>query len=688
MVNKSLSSSAGCSQADHVRVSDVEALTCLHEVDDCCVRAGNDLEACLRSVLDGAIFLTAADKGTLQLLDLETGKFAIAAQRGFGKRLLGFFSHLDHHTSAACGAALRKGTRVAVADVTGSEPLVGFPDANVLLAEGVRALQATPLISRTNRVFGIISTYFRHPTRLAEREGRFLDMLARQVVDHFERSEAERLLAAKGLQLERITSQIGTFIAQFSRDLRFVFVNKPCADLLGKPAELIVGRSIRAVSGEAAFRVIRPYIERVLAGERVEFETEIPYAGSGRRHVHVIYVPDFDLDGSICGWIATINDVTQRKQLEERLRAADRHKDEFMAMLAHELRTPLAPIRYAVAAANRSGAPEYQARAREVIERQVTHMTRLLDDLLDVSRITRGKLAIYKRPTELTAVLADALEAARPFLDAKGHTVSFEEHARPVRVDGDSVRLTQVFSNLLINAAKFSEPRGKIQLRVGVESAQAIVSVRDHGMGISKELMPRLFTLFAQGGTAPGHPNGGLGVGLALVRGIVELHGGSVEASSEGPNQGSTFTVRLPIGSGGELEDIRLEPERRQTGAGLKILVADDNRDAADACAMLLELSGHHVQIAYSGRRALELAENFRPDALLLDIGMPDMDGYELAGRVRATVWGRSPLLIAVTGWGQEQDRHRAFAAGFDDHITKPVTEAALEALLESASRG
>jgi len=670
-------------------VSDLEALRRLYDVGNRCACAGNDFEGCLSAILDAAIFVTGADKGNLQLLQPETQTLVITAQRGFHKPFLDFFARVDVGTAAACAAALSAAKRVAVEDVMTSELFAGQPTADVLLAEGVRAVQSTPLLSSSGRVFGMISTHFTRPLRLGERELRFMDLLARQAADFVERKRMERELAAKQVQLERITDQVGVFITQCSRDLRYVFVNKLCADFLGQPVERIVGHSVPEILGEAAFQVIRPYVDRVLAGERVEFEVEIPYANTGLRDVHIVYAPDLDLQGAVCGWIGTITDITERKRLEQHLRAADRQKDEFLAMLAHELRNPLAPIRYALAAAKKSGGmPELQARAGEVIERQVTHMTRLLDDLLDVSRITRGRLELQKRPTELTAVLADAIEAVRPAVDAKRHEISIELPERPVRLEADSVRLAQVFSNLLINAVKYTDPGGHIRLRALQESGEVVVSVRDNGVGISAELMPRLFTLFTQGSTALDRAEGGLGVGLALARGIVELHGGSVRVSSDGPNQGSEFTVRLPLGQELQLPDISTAAHGDGLQSRLRILVADDNRDAADTCATLLELSGHLVQTAYSGRRALELAETFQPHALLLDIGMIDMHGYELAERIRATMWGKEAVLVAVSGWGREEDRRRAFAAGFDQHLTKPVAHVALEALLQSISVG
>jgi len=374
------------------------------------------------------------------------------------------------------------------------------------------------------------------------------------------------------------------------------------------------------------------------------------------------------------------------QQSEEALRDADRRKDEFLALLAHELRNSLAPIRYALAANRKPGrTPEQLKCAEEIMERQATLMSRLLDDLLDVSRITRSRLELKKHPTELSFVLGAALDTARPIVEAKHHTLSLDLPKHAVRLEADPVRLAQVFSNILINAAKYTDPGGQIQLRAAREGSEVVVAIRDNGIGISAQMMPRLFTMFAQAQTALGRAEGGLGIGLSLVRGLVSLHGGRVEARSNGPGTGSEFIVRLPIGTPlAETPDIEAAEQSVVTGAEFKILVVDDNRDAADSCAMLLELSGHHVQTAYTGRRALELAETFHPHAVLLDIGLPDLDGYELARQIRAAPWGRDVILIAVTGWGQEDDRRRAFEAGCDHHLTKPIEAETVESLLQS----
>ena len=386
-------------------------------------------------------------------------------------------------------------------------------------------------------------------------------------------------------------------------------------------------------------------------------------------HFRVVHRPQAQELGRLDLYLRQASDFIERckldqtlRQSEEALREADRRKDEFLAVLAHELRNPLAPIRYALATAKKSArSGEQRRRAEEVVERQVAHMSRLLDDLLDVSRITRGMLELKKSHVELHQVIAAAAETARPLIDSKHHRLSLDLPQHGVRLEADAVRLAQVFANLLINAAKYTDPGGHIELRARQQPHQVSITVRDNGIGIPSEMMPRLFTLFSQVHATTGRMQDGLGVGLSLVRGLVALHGGTVEARSEGAGRGSEFTVHLPLGAPGAgtcaADDATAVPAAAHP---LRILVVDDSRDAADICATLLELSGHRVQTAYSGRRALEVAEAFQPQVLLLDIGLPDMDGYQLARSIRSAPWGQSVYLVAVTGWGQEQDRRRA----------------------------
>jgi PAS domain S-box-containing protein len=433
--------------------------------------------------------------------------------------------------------------------------------------------------------------------------------------------------------------------------------------------------------------------ENILAMWRRACEVRSAYQSHARlwhaasqeyRYVEARATPLIHRDGSVREWVGACTDVTERRAAEETLKEADRRKNEFLAILAHELRNPLAPIRYAASVAKRAGGTaEQRQRANEVIERQAAHMARLVDDLLDVSRITRGAVELRKSRIELTSVIAAAIEAVRPTIDAKRHTLTVDLPKEPVRLVADPARMVQVFANLLTNAAKYTDPGGWIELRAVQDGEEVVVTVRDNGIGIAPETMPHIFTLFAQGGVTLERSEGGLGVGLALVEGLVTLHGGTIEARSEGRNQGSEFIVRLPQG-GQQLEetDTRRNTAHPESRDRARVLVADDNPDSADSCAALLELWGHDVQVAYTGPQALALAESFRPQVLLLDIGMPGLNGYEVAERIRAHEWGQDMTLVAITGWGQADDKRRALAVGFDHHLTKPIDPESLEPLL------
>lgn len=468
---------------------------------------------------------------------------------------------------------------------------------------------------------------------------------------------------------------------------RILSWNAGAARIFGYEAAEVIGKPITIIIPPELHDEERQILEQVRSGRRIDHFDTVRVTKDGRRvDISLTVSPVRDARGAVIGASKVARDITERKRAEQALRDADRRKDEFLAMLAHELRNPLAPIRYALAAARMPGrTAEQRRRAEEVVERQVAHMSRLLDDLLDVSRVTRGTLVLKKSRTELTSVIGAAIETARPYIDAKQHRLSLELPTQPVQLEADAVRLAQVFVNLLINAAKYTDPGGDIRVRATQLANEVLVAVRDNGIGIPPAVMPRLFTLFSRADPSGARTPEGLGVGLALVRGLIALHGGAVTASSEGAGRGSEFTVRLPLGLA--MADTADEEPRSgddPSGALCRILVVDDSRDAADTCATLLELSGHRVQTAYSGRRALEIGSTFHPQALLMDIGLPDIDGYQLARTIRASSWGRDILLIAVTGWGQEDDRRRALEAGFDHHLTKPAEAEALDALLRA----
>ena len=478
-------------------------------------------------------------------------------------------------------------------------------------------------------------------------------------------------------------------ILSWNRGATRIFGYEP-HEVIGKPITIIIPPELHAEEQQI--------LEKLRRGERIDHFDTVRVTKDGRRiDISLTVSPVRAADGTVIGASKVARDVSERKlaeqrlqQSEEALRQADKRKDEFLALLAHELRNPLAPIRYALAANKKFGRTLQQRRhADEIIERQVSLMSRLLDDLLDISRITRGALELKRTRTELTSIVGAAIETARPIIDAKQHTLVLDLPEQPLQLDADATRLAQVFSNLLINAAKYTDPGGRIQLRAWQEERNVVVSVSDNGIGIAADMLPRVFNMFFQTHSALARAEGGLGVGLSLVRGLVDLHGGTVQAHSDGPGAGSEFVVQLPLETATP-ESLVAEADAEVASAdvGLKVLVVDDNRDAADTCAMLLEASGHHVQTAYTGRQALELARAFHPHAVLLDIGLPDVDGYRLAERFRASPWGRSAILIAVTGWGQEQDRQRAVEAGFDQHLVKPISAETVESLLQSFARG
>jgi signal transduction histidine kinase/ActR/RegA family two-component response regulator len=370
-------------------------------------------------------------------------------------------------------------------------------------------------------------------------------------------------------------------------------------------------------------------------------------------------------------------EVGVRQAAEAALREADRRKDEFLATLAHELRNPLAPIRHAVRLLETNAADEQQQQwGRAVIGRQVQRMALLLDDLLDVSRITRGLLHLKRDVVELRAVVQDALEVARPLIDAKGHLLSVSLPDEPLILSCDPLRLSQSLSNLLTNAAKYTDESGRIALTVVLSESELTLTVKDSGIGIDPQAIPGLFQIFSQLDSAIDRAEGGLGIGLALVKGLVALHGGRVEVASAGVGMGSEFTIHLPRAAVEVDTRVATGPiamARDADRRGLRILLADDNRDACDTMSLVLELVGYEVLTAYGGKEALAMAARHRPDVALLDIGMPDMNGYEVARAVRQSGWGSEMYLIAITGWGQTEDKTRARAAGFDQHLTKPV---------------
>ena len=468
----------------------------------------------------------------------------------------------------------------------------------------------------------------------------------------------------------------------------FEITNRSYLQLVGHRA--LVGKTARdalpEVQGQGFFELL-DHVYRTgqpFVGHAVPLRVQRdPNAPLEERFIDFVYQPIHDQHGKVSGIFVEGSDVTARKRIEDELRAANRQKDQFLAMLAHELRNPLAPITTAAQLLQRGqmDAPGIQ-RASDIIARQAQHMTSLVNDLLDVSRVTRGLVTISKEALEMREIVHEAVEQVRPLIDARGHALQCEIAASPLRVEGDRTRLIQVVSNILNNAAKYTAAGGSLVLSARIESGLVRVAVRDNGQGIDPPILPYIFDLFIQAERTPDRSQGGLGLGLALVKSLAVLHGGRVEAHSAGLGKGSEFVVYLPcLAEAPEVSPPPLDVQPR--GArGLRVLVVDDNVDAAQMLATLLEMNGYEVSIAYDGKGALASAVQAPPDVALLDIGLPDIDGHELARRLRAMPETTQAVLVALTGYGQVEDQRRAYKAGFDHHMAKPADLAKLLELL------
>lgn len=634
------------------------------------------------------------------------------------------------------------------------------------------------------------------------------------------RKQAIKDLQAAQEQLQLVTDTMAVAVARCSRDLRYLWLSQGYTNWVQRPPEEILGRSIPDVIGAEAFDTIRPYIEQVLNGERVEYENMINLRGIGWRWVNAIYTPTYDATNTPDGWVAVIVDVTSHKELEdavskneerfrlaaeavngiiydidyvtnrlertrgllevlgyqpqevpatnewwlaqmhpedrpgiqeaykqllasellefqyeyrlrhrdgrwiylmdrsvitrdqdgrairqvgcamditqireaeEALKFADRRKDEFLAMLAHELRNPLAPIRNAVEVMRHFSSPDPEMeRMRDIIERQTELLTRLVDDLLDVSRITQGRIALRKERVDLHTIIDRAVETSRPLIDARKHRLTLALPSAPIEVEGDLVRLAQALSNLLNNAAKYTPSGGDIRLTADVNEGEVTVRVKDSGVGIAPEDLPQVFGLFSQVDRSLDRTQGGLGIGLTVVHSLIEMHGGRVEAFSEGTGKGSEFVVHLPlmkqVGRAANASPFPIEEEESQLQPSpyYRVLVVDDNVDSAESMTMLLKFAGHQVQMAFDGLSALRVARSFLPQVVLLDIGLPKMNGYEVASELRKENGLEKAVLIALTGYGQAEDRQRSKLAGFDHHLTKPVDYDRLSSLIDS----
>jgi PAS domain S-box-containing protein len=814
--------------------AELSAQRLLQEVGTLCARQGTVMRDCVANALDAAIAIAGADKGNLQLRNETDGRLVIAAERGFDRPFLEFFASVGAGECAACGAAARAGTRVAVEDVERSELFAGQPAQRVLLEAGVRAVQSTPLVASDGSILGIISTHYSEPHRFDPNVLRRLDALARQMGDYLQRARADESLRRSESRYRAVVESQSEMVCRFRADGTILFANEAYANAIGLTAAELEGKSFWPHVSAADRRQVQATLDSLSpARPEIRVENRFETATGPRWTLWVNRALSFDDAGRCVEAQSTGLDITDRKRVEERLRAnrdafhglvqnapfgvylvdadfrlaevsagaaatfagvdpllgrdfaeilrtmwsepfasraieifrhtlasgerfvsgdfaerradrgseeaydwrtervvmpdgrfgvvcyfyeltaqrrlehelrlanqrseaavaalreSDRRKDEFLATLSHELRNPLAPMLYGLEVLEQaSGNLGAAAAARDMMRRQMTHLVRLMDDLLDVSRISRGKITLKQERVELTRLIADAAEAARLVAAGADQKIELDLADEELYVEADPVRLAQIAGNLLNNACRYSDRGARIVCTLRREADDAVFTVKDEGIGIPPERMGELFDLFNQLERTLERSRGGLGIGLHLVKRLVEMHGGSVAARSAGLGKGSEFTVRLPLmASARSAGTAKLGNRSDRHGAAgpRRVLVVDDNFDAAQTLAMLLHLSGRETAVAHDGREAVERATDFEPDAILLDIGMPNMNGYDACRAIRATPQGRDALIVALSGYGTEDDRRKSAEAGFDAHLVKPVDPEALEQLLAGA---
>ena len=512
-------------------------------------------------------------------------------------------------------------------------------------------------------------------------------------VDRTEQVRSEQALRRSQRELQTLADNIPDVLSRFDRDLRFVFINAAGEKATGLRKEDILGKTNREIGFPEALYQLWENASRAVFDSGIEKNIEFQFEGpQGIRHYASRVVPEFNADGHVEFVLNVTSDVTQRNNFERTLSDQDRRKDEFLATLAHELRNPLAPIRTGLQLLKLSPKAgehvDVAARTLPMMERQLGQLVRLIDDLLDVSRISSGKIVLKRERISFQNIAAVALEASQPMIDAAHHVLTTDWPVEDIWLNADPARIAQIFSNLLNNSAKYMRAGGQVRFSAVRRGQSVVISVQDTGMGIPANMLGSVFDMFTQVNRTLDRAQGGLGIGLSLVKTLVGMHDSVVEVTSNGLDQGSTFTVTLPAASGPtpEPQPIPSQPARGTTPASHRIMVVDDNIDAAEALVMLLDLSGHDTRGAFGGQEALDVAMTFRPEVVFLDIGLPGMDGYEVARQLLAAPETASTKLIALTGWGSEQDIQKSKKAGFHAHLTKPVDPETVEALLATFS--
>ena len=646
---------------------------------------GGETERLYDKIVAAASSIMGSEFASMQELDAESGHLKLVASHNYSAEAKKRFQWITPQNCTSCSVALRKGERIMIDDIEACSWLAGTDDLEVFRISGIRAMQSTPLLSREGRTLGMISTHWAHEHQASPEDLRVFDVLARQAADLIERARSERLLLESESFNRSLMDASPDCVKVLDVRGQLLLMNPPGMCLMEvDDFTTIKGNHWCGLWPKEEQHHVQDAIDRALAGEETEFEAFCPTAKGTPKWWEVRVRPVRESAGGPVVRILSISrDVTEKRGAEHALRDADQRKDEFLATLAHELRNPLAPLRNGLEVLQTAmDEPETLERIREMMDRQVNQMAHLVDDLLDLSRISRGVIELRRASMDVHVAIHHAMEASKPLLQSKGHKLLLELHMAPLMVDADSTRLSQIFGNLLDNAGKYTDPGGTIHVTSRVGDGNAEISIRDTGIGLTAEQAPKVFDMFSQVDRQHDRTRGGLGIGLHIVKRLAEMHGGSITVTSEGLQKGSCFTLRLPLSE--VPAPARASNGHAATTRPLRVLLTDDNVDAVTMLSMLLRKAGHQVVVAHSGEEALQKGADLGPQVIILDIGMPGMDGYETCRRLRALEWGKAAYVVALTGWGQSEDRQRSREAGFDHHLVKPVDRAELVKVLST----
>ncbi len=663
----------------------VESLQRLH---DLAMHLGGmaELEPALDAILATAVEAQGARVGLVWLHDPRTDELMVEARHGFDDTASELFTRVPPGPAGGgAGNVFARGARWVVADTETDPSFEPFRAA--ARAVGIRALHSTPIVTRSGALLGVLSVHYPAPRQPRQHEMQLADVCARHAADAIEAFRNQEMMR----ESERLYRAIGESIDYG------VWICDPQGGNVYQSESMLklVGHTADQHHGSGWLDVVHPddrepcraaWEECIRTGGQFDREHRVRGVDGAWHPILSRGVPVRNARGEITAWAGIALDIAKLKKVENDLRELDQRKNEFLATLAHELRNPLAPLRNGLEVMRlASGSAATVEKARGMMERQLAQMVRLVDDLLDVSRVSRGKIELRRADIELAAVLRNALETSQPLMAERGHRLVAALPPERIVVHGDMTRLAQVFWNLLNNAAKYTEPGGRIELGVRCLDGEVAVTVKDNGIGIPPDMQARVFDIFTQVERSLDKAQGGLGIGLSIAKRLVEMHGGTVEVHSAGHGQGSEFTVRLPARIAAPVEEGHAAARAQRAGMQRhRILVADDNPDSVATLSIMLEVMGHEVHVAHDGEEAAELAERTRPDAILLDIGMPRLNGYEACVRIRSQAWASGAFIVALTGWGQEEDKSRSRAAGFDRHLVKPVEPEMLQKLIEA----